>query len=128
MSDSSHPQAGPGTAPPRIEECRFGWVVIDGRRYTRDVIVFPDHVLGDWWREQGHVLSPSDLQSVLDDPPEILVVGLGHLSRMHIRPEATDRLKRIGVQVIDRATPEACETYNRLRLDRRVVAALHLTC
>ena len=44
-----------------IEDYRFGRVVIDGRAYTSDVIVFPDRVKDNWWRNEGHELCPADL-------------------------------------------------------------------
>ncbi len=121
-------EANDGGMPPRIEGCRFGLVVIGGRRYTRDVLVFPDRVMADWWREQGHALAVADLQALVEDLPQVLVVGLGHVSRMRILPETSEWLSRLGVELISASTPEACEAYNRLRLQKRTAAALHLTC
>lgn len=119
---------GIGGAPPRVESCRFGLVVIDGQRYTRDVLIFPDRVIADWWREQGHALAVADLHPLLEHMPQVLVVGLGHVSRMQVLPETSEWLRRLGVRLIAASTPEACEDYNRLRLEQRAAAALHLTC
>ncbi len=103
-------------------------VVIEGKRYTRDVLVLPDRVVPEWWREEGHSLAVADLQWVTEVSPQVLVVGLGHMSRMRVLPEASEWLAQRGVELMSGSTPWACETYNRLRLDRRVAAALHLTC
>ena len=40
-----------GRRGPQIESYSFGEVVIDGKRYRSDVIVFPDRVKPNWWRE-----------------------------------------------------------------------------
>ena len=48
---------------PMIESYSFGRMVIDGIRYTKEVIIFPDsRILSPWWRNQGHVLTADDLR------------------------------------------------------------------
>lgn len=113
---------------PVIGEYRFGRIVVDNRTYTTDVIIFPDRVMANWWREEGHSLSPTDLWEVLRDPPDVIVIGQGSAGRMEVPVETRRRLREAGIEVIVAPTAEACQTYNRLRESRRVVAALHLTC
>ncbi len=113
---------------PMIEEYRFGEIVIDGHRYTRDVIIFPDKVQGNWWREEGHSVSPADLWDVVQARPEVLVIGQGSAGRMDVPPATRQWLEEQGIQVIAQPTAQAVRTYNGLRQKKRVVAALHLTC
>jgi hypothetical protein len=115
-------------AVPKIESYRFGEIIIDGRRYSNDVIIYPDRVDGHWWREEGHSLVPEDVWEVLQTPPEVFVIGQGSSGRMDVSAETRSKLQDAGIEVIAEATERACETYNRLRAKRRVVAALHLTC
>jgi hypothetical protein len=115
-------------AAPRIDSYHFGQVVIDGYSHRRDVIVYPGHVEGGWWREEGHSLSPADLWEVLQMCPEVLVIGQGAAGRMDVPDETVRVLEAAGIEVIAEPTSQACESYNRLRQTRRVVAALHLTC
>ena len=63
-----------------IESYDFGLIVIKGRRYTSDVIVFPERVIEGWWRKEGHRIYVEDLKEILDrEPrPEVLVVGTGY--------------------------------------------------
>jgi hypothetical protein len=112
----------------RIDDYRFGHVMVNGREYTDDVIIFPDHVESDWWRKSGHELGVADLSSVLDFKPRLLIVGTGNYGRMKLLPETTKRLHEIGCELIERKTTEACEIYNRRRGEEGVVACLHLTC
>ena len=115
-------------AAPKIDWYQFGAIVIDGHHYAHDVIIYPDHVDGTWWRDAGHTLVPGDLREVLRSPPEVLVIGQGSIGRMDV-PAATRReLQAAGIEVIAELTARACETYNRLCGTQRVVAALHLTC
>lgn len=111
-----------------IEGYRFGQVVIDGRTYSSDVIIYHDHIDDGWWRQEGHAVCADDLPEVLADPPEVLVVGRGAPGLMRVRPELRQQLEQAGVELIEQPTEQACETYNRLAGERRVIAALHLTC
>ncbi len=113
---------------PQIESYRFGHIVIDGQAYTKDVIIFPDHVVSGWWRERGHFLQPDDLAAVFEAAPKMLVVGQGAYGRMDIAPETEQALQAAGIELIALPTKEACQTYNGLRQQEQVVAALHLTC
>jgi len=111
-----------------IESYNFGQIVIDGKRYTSDVIIFPDRVKGDWWRKEGHQLSIEDIQDILKEKPDILVVGTGYAGLMKISPETRERLQSEGIRLIAENTRKACKTYNQLSESRKVIAALHLTC
>jgi hypothetical protein len=114
--------------PPEIEGYRFGRIVVDGQAYTKDLIVLPDRVLGGWWRQQGHRLSAQDLEPVFQVCPEVLIVGQGTFGRLTV-PEATRHaVEARGIELIAQPTPRACDTYNQMRLERQVAAALHLTC
>ncbi|KPL19849.1 MAG: hypothetical protein AMJ92_01410 [candidate division Zixibacteria bacterium SM23_81] len=113
---------------PKIEEYRFGYIVIDGRSYSSDVIIHAQGVEPDWWRMQGHSLSPHDVKSILDRNPEILVVGTGGSGMMVVTEETRRLIRHLGIQLVVERTQRACHTYNRLSPSKRTVAALHLTC
>jgi hypothetical protein len=115
-------------AVPKIESYSFGEIVIDGQHYSKDVIIYPDHVDGHWWREEGHSLAPEDIWDVLQTPPDVLVIGQGSSSQMDVPYETRRKLHEAGIEIIAEPTERACKTYNRLRARQRVVAALHLTC
>ncbi|MBE0466287.1 MAG: hypothetical protein IBX71_03570 [Candidatus Desulforudis sp.] len=37
-----------------INDYRFGQIVIDGEKYTSDVIILPECIIASWWRQDGH--------------------------------------------------------------------------
>ncbi len=112
-----------------IDDYRFGRIVIDGKSHTSDVIVFPDRVRDGWWREEGHELCPADLREVVREEPEVLVVGTGASGLMRVLPKTEQCLEQQGIELRVERTPQACQTFNRLRRSgENVVAALHLTC
>jgi hypothetical protein len=114
--------------PAMIESYEFGRIVIKGKRYATDVIIYPDHVEDNWWREEGHSLSPVDLWAVVQAKPEVLVVGTGRSGLMRVLPETEKYLREQGIRLIAERTTEAVRIYNQLCQSTRVVAALHLTC
>jgi hypothetical protein len=106
-------------------------IAIKGKRYTSDVIVFPDKVLVDWFRREGHRLHVDDLKEVLsaEPQPEVLVVGTGYSGHMKVSHEVEEVLGSRGIRVIGQPTKQACRTFNELlKSGRRVVAAFHVTC
>ncbi len=112
-----------------IQDYRFGRIVIDGRPYTSDVIVFHDRVKDGWWRNEGHELCPVDLREVVQEKPAVLVVGTGQSGLMRVLPKTEEHLKWQGIRLKVERTAQACQTFNRLcRSGEKVVAALHLTC
>ncbi len=123
---------------PEIQSYHFGCIVIDGETHTKDVIILPDRVIGNWWRQEGHALYPGDLADIVDlcgsavapseIRPQVLIVGQGAYGRMQVTPETQQALQAAGIQLIAQPTEEACRTYNHLRVQQAVAAALHLTC
>lgn len=113
----------------KIESYHFGEIVIDGKEYKNDVMIYRGQVKS-WWRAEGHHLQLRDLDWLLEQepPPEIIVLGKGRYGLVAVPDEVVKALAERGIEVLAQNTKEACETYNELVGSRRVAAALHLTC
>lgn len=111
-----------------IDSYEFGSIVIDGRTYRSDLLIWPGHLKSDWWRQEGHLLQVPDVFEVLASEPEVLVVGTGAYGNMAIDPELSAYLKDKGIDLLAQPTREACRSINELAGQRRLAAALHLTC
>lgn len=113
----------------QIDDYAFGRLRANGREYDSDVIVHPDRVQEHWRRKQGHRLDPADIESLLDEPPEVLVIGTGYFGRMRVEQATLDALASRGIRTQVHDTRAAVATFNRLQREyANVVAALHLTC
>jgi hypothetical protein len=112
----------------KIESYAFGCVVVNGKPYTADLILLPDRIVEGWWRQEGHVLHPADLEQVLEAAPEVLIVGQGAYGRMRVTKETARLVHEAGIKLIALPTRNAVERYNALAAGQRVAAALHLTC
>lgn len=111
-----------------IESYSFGKIVVDGQKYTNDVKIFPNRVEGNWWRKEGHSLSPEDIEDIIEFGPDVLIVGTGSSGRMTVPSETRDYIESKDIELVVKKSEEASELYNEISEDSDVVAAIHLTC
>jgi len=78
-----------------IESYDFGRIVVNGRKFTSDVIIFPDRINGNWWRREGDILSIDDVKKIVEGKPEVLIVGTGNSGLMKIPPQTERYLKSL---------------------------------
>jgi len=112
-----------------IDSYSFGQIVVDGERYTNDIIIFLDRIKDNWWRREGHRIEIEDLKEMIQEKPEILVVGTGYFGFVKVPAEVKEYVKGKGIELIAQSTKEACKTFNSLlKSGKKVVAALHISC
>jgi hypothetical protein len=113
----------------KIDSCTFGEVVIDGKAYTRDVILLPDRIIEDWWRREGHSLVPEDLPLVFERRPALFVMGCGQYRTLKVPEETRRAFQEAKIELMELDTPAACKELNRLFAEGADAAGgLHLTC
>jgi len=111
-----------------IDSYDFGQIVIDGKTYRQDLLIWPGHIKSDWWRAEGHLLQIPDVFEALAADPQVLVVGAGAYGRMDVDRELAIYLQEKGIELVAKSTREACLVINQMAENRRWAAALHLTC
>ena len=111
-----------------IDSYHFGQIIIDGKEYSSDIIIFPGRVAGDWKRSKGHEVRLGDIDAALAENPEVIIIGSGAAGLVEVLPEVKQALENKGIKLAIEPTGDACNTYNQLSSAQKVVAALHLTC
>ena len=111
-----------------IESYSFGKIIIDGKTYNSDLIIFPDKIDDNWWREKSHNLSIADLQKILRSATAKIIIGTGAYGLMKVADETKDFLSNKNIAFQIEKTPKAVELYNSNEDKTGVVLALHLTC
>ena len=112
-----------------IDSYQFGKIVIDGTEYNSDCLIIGSSVMANWWRKQGHLLTPEDLQPVIAARPKVLVVGCGASGMMKVSEDIGQLLMEDGIELFSANTNKAVERFNELsEKGENVAAALHLTC
>jgi hypothetical protein len=113
----------------KITNYRFGTIEIDGTPYRNDLIIASGKVIDNWWRKEGHKLQKEDIAAIIEEKPDVLVVGTGYFGRMTIPPETRHTLESHGIVLKAAKTGDAVEAFNKLQEEcTRAAAAFHLTC
>jgi hypothetical protein len=111
-----------------IDHYSFGKIVIDGKSYTSDVIVYSDSVDSSWWRKEGHYLQREDLEDILKAGPQIFIIGRGNWGVMEVPEALITFLESRGIKTYAEKTEKAVELFNAQPADKKVIGAFHLTC
>jgi len=111
-----------------IENYSFGQMLINGKKYNSDLIIFKDYIYDSWWRKEGHNLYIDDIKEIIDEKPDTLIIGTGYYGLMKVPLELIKYLESNNINVIIKKTKDACDEYNTLHQKKNVVAAFHLTC
>ena len=112
-----------------IEKYSFGKIQINGKSYSKDVIIFPEEVISSWWRKEGHNLHMEDLQEVIKRKPEVLIIGTGYNGVMRVSKDLITQLEELGIEISIMKSGDAVKNYNKLvKEKKRIAAGLHLTC
>lgn len=111
-----------------IESYSFGQMVVDGRAFAADLIVFPDRIKDSWWRKSGHRLCLEDLEDVVKEDFEVLVVGTGFYGIMKVEEEVNNFARSKGINLVAEKTKEAVKSFNELSSKKKTIGAFHLTC
>lgn len=112
-----------------IDSYQFGKIVVDGTAYNSDCLILGGSVQANWWRKQGHLLTPEDLQPVITAKPSILVVGCGASGLMKVSEDLNQILREHGIELFTANTNKTVARFNELAgKGENVAAALHLTC
>jgi hypothetical protein len=112
-----------------IEDFGFGWIIIDGKKYASDLIIYPEgRIETGWKRMRGHRLSISDISELLESEPEIVIAGTGVAGLVQPEKDLRDLLVQRGAEFVSAPNDEAVSLYNEMAPKKRVAACFHLTC
>ena len=110
-----------------ITEYSFGRITINGQTYSKDVIIYPDHVRSPWWRKEGHLLQAEDLSGIIAAKISLLIIGTGYNGVMIVPNDVLDYLHSHHIKTLVDKTGNAVEIFNK-NAAASPAAAFHLTC
>ena len=85
----------------KIEEYDFGKIVVDGKTYSKDLILTRERIYPNWWRKEGHKLHLEDILEILEkEKPDVLIIGKGYYGYMEITEEVKRYLESRGIELI----------------------------
>ena len=99
-----------------------GYVLVNGQRHDRSLVVLPERLIPDWSAIGFESLAEAHFAGLAELGREVILLGTGSRLRFpHPRLLAPLHRSGIGVEVMD--VPAACRTYNILMAESRKVAA-----
>lgn len=122
-----------------IEHYLWGSFVINGEEHSgrgeerkgkgKDIMILSGNVRR-WKERQGHLLTESMVERVLEHGCDILIIGIGANGALEVPDSVIDYLNDNGVaRVMVLKTPDACRAYNELfRKGMDVALLAHGTC
>lgn len=112
-----------------INTCSFGLIIINGKKYTSDLVIFPDgHIVGSWRRKRGHLLFSDDISELIESEPDVIIAGTGVSGMVRPQAELEELLHLKGIEFIPAPNEEAMKIYNEMSTKQQVGACFHLTC
>jgi hypothetical protein len=111
-----------------IDSYSFGEIVIQGRTFHSDLIIYPDKVDDRWWRKEGHILRLEDLTNLLAAKPEVLIIGTGYMGQMKVPDDVRHALLSMKIELYVEDSRRAVDIFNSIHTQKRTIAAFHLTC
>lgn len=95
-------------------------VVVNQHEITASCIITQNQIITDWAVESFELLSPEDLQILLDFKPEVLILGTGETQKFPSL-ELARLASKHGISIEAMSNDAACRTYNVLTTEERVV-------
>ncbi len=112
----------------KVGKYALGKITVGGKSYISDVIVYPDRVDSSWWRKEGHSLNLDDLRDVLNEMPDVVIIGTGFYGVMKVPASLVKELTSRGIEVHVKTTAEAIKLFNNMPDRKKTIACFHLTC
>lgn len=112
----------------RIESYSFGRIEVEGKQYDKDLVIFPESIRSNWRRKSGHMLGLEDIEDILENQPDVLVIGTGAMGLMKVGEDVRHKLDSAGIEYTIAKTKDAVQEYNKVSGDKKAVFAAHLTC
>ena len=117
----------------KINSYNFGFIVVDGKQYTFDVVISPDGTVKEREPSKGrvgsHHIGCNEIESINKGAPDAIVVGTGASGLAKLASEAEVYLQQVNPNLIILPSPQAVQKFNKLTEEgKRVSALIHITC
>lgn len=110
----------------KIEEYEFGYIIIDGKKYQKDLIITPNGIIENWWRKEGHKVCWDDIKFLNFENIKYLIIGTGWAGVMKVSKDLEEKMQELNIKIIALDSKKAVKEY--ISLKEGSILAIHLTC
>jgi hypothetical protein len=117
---------------PKIEEFRFGTIVVGGKTYTHDILILSDgtvkHREDVFLNFVNHIVKRGEITELLKAYPEVIIIGTGTDAKVKLSFDIERLVTELKADLIALPSPQAVERYNQLvDKGKQVAALIHIT-
>ncbi len=117
----------PGHKGPAITHYSFGKMVIDGRKYTNELQIFPDGRVKDWSPGDPHYILPADIEEIVNSNIQVLIIGNGANGEAAVPDKTINFIEKKNIKVHVLNSHKATELFNNSP-KKNLAALFHLNC
>ena len=118
---------------PKIDDCWFGNITVEGKRYEHDIIIRMsgkvrkrNKQLSKAVHGTSHTLSLIEIRELYRKKAECIIIGTGHEGQLELSKEAAHFLQEHRCVVDLCPTPQAIQKWNAA--EGKVLGLFHITC
>lgn len=116
-------------SPIRIKNSKRGSIIINNKKYEKDLMISYKGLLQEMNLESNHLFSWGEMNILLVENPDVIVFGKGYNNCLKISPNVMKLAKLKDVEILDDTTPKAIENFKQLlEKNKKVVGFFHVTC
>jgi len=116
----------------KIDSISFGSIVVDGKKYRRDVFLFPDGSVkqrkGGFWIFGSHNIKREEIEELSRAGTEVCVIGIGTNSQAKLSNEAKSFAEQAKLELHILPSIQATPKFNQLLETGKQAALIHITC
>ena len=117
----------------KVDKLRFGSIIIDGKKFSRDVLVFSDSIVkrrkGGFLMFGSHNIKKAEIEELTQGDPGTIIVGTGTDGKARLACDLENWASDKNLSLIVQPSYEAAARLNELVDQGNEVAALiHITC
>ncbi len=117
----------------KIDSFNFGFIVVDEKQYTYDVVILPDGTVRERSAGKGrlgsHSITRSEIEALIKEQPDVILVGTGVEGMARLAHDAEFYMLEPDVNLTMLPSPQIVRRYNqRVEEGEKVAALIHITC
>ena len=117
----------------KINSFNFGFIVVDDKQYSRDIIILSDGTIKDRDPAKGrlgsHTISKSEIEELIKGQSDVVLIGTGVQGMARVARDAEHYLMQPDLNITVLPSSQVVKKFNQHVEDGEKVAALiHVTC
>jgi hypothetical protein len=117
----------------KINSFNFGFIVVDEKQYSHDVIILSDGTVLDRHPGKGrlgsHTITKSEVDALIKEQVDVVLIGSGVDGMARLAHDAENILLNPELNITMLPSPQIVKKYNQhIENGDKVAALIHVTC